>query len=188
MWAAYCAGCVPVGAAAIDTQGRVLAIGRNRIFQFEEEGGFLYGQTLAHAELNALIRLPVDGPDRYTCALYTTMEPCPLCLGALYMSGVRRLHYACRDPYTGSVDLLGATPYLRRKPIQVFWPELKTILIALHTEYELGFGLSQATRRLLETGERLYQREWLLARRCPSRGNCARCASRAIPPHRYSTG
>jgi tRNA(adenine34) deaminase len=152
-WTAYCSGCVPVGAAVTDAEGRILALGRNRVFQLEEEGGFLYGQPLAHAEVNALIHLPIEGLDRHACALYSTMEPCPLCLGALYTSGVRQLHYASRDPYAGSADLLGATPYLRRKPIQVSGPErpdLETILIAMHTEFELGFGLSETTLRLLE--------------------------------------
>jgi hypothetical protein len=81
-----------------------------------------------------------------------TMEPCPLCLGALYMSSVRQLHYACRDPYAGSVDLLSTTPYLRRKPIQVHGlesPEMETFLMALQCEFEFNFGLSETTRRLL---------------------------------------
>jgi tRNA(Arg) A34 adenosine deaminase TadA len=152
-WTACCAGCVPIGAVVTDSAGVILARGRNRIFQIEAETGMVSGQMLAHAELNALIRLPAEGLDRHTCALYSTMEPCPLCLGALYMSGVRRLHYACRDPYAGSVDLLGATPYLRRKPIQVFGPEslaLETILSALHTEFALEFEPSEMSRLLLE--------------------------------------
>ena len=28
--------------------------------------------------------------------IYTAVEPCPLCMGAIYMSGVRAIHYACR--------------------------------------------------------------------------------------------
>jgi tRNA(Arg) A34 adenosine deaminase TadA len=37
---------------------------------------------LAHAEINALIALGVHGDKRHELALYTTVEPCPLCLGA----------------------------------------------------------------------------------------------------------
>jgi tRNA(Arg) A34 adenosine deaminase TadA len=118
-WLAYCAGCVPVGAVVTDAAGRVLAYGRNQIWDTQGEEGCLSGHPLAHAEINALIQLPKEGIDPHTCTLYTTMEPCPLCLGAFYMSGVRQLRYASRDPYAGSTDLLGATPYLRRKPVRV---------------------------------------------------------------------
>jgi hypothetical protein len=56
------------------------------------------------------------------------------------MSGLRELRYAARDPFAGSINLLGTTPYLSRKPIRVFGPErvhLETILGALHTEFVL---------------------------------------------------
>jgi hypothetical protein len=95
---------------------------------------------LAHAEVNALLALDSDHADPHTCILYTSCEPCPLCFGAFYMSGLRELRYASRDPFAGSINLLGATPYLKRKPIRVFGPEradLETILGALHTEFVL---------------------------------------------------
>ena len=47
------------------------------------------------------------------------------------MSGLRELHYASRDPYAGSVNLLGATPYLQRKSIKIVGPELPGLEIVL---------------------------------------------------------
>lgn len=96
---------------------------------------------LAHAELNALLSMPNLMPGRHDFTLYTTMEPCPLCMGALYMSGVRGLHYACRDTYAGSANLLGSTPYYSRKPLRVRGPHnaaLEIVLMALCFAYYLG--------------------------------------------------
>ena len=152
-WMAGCAGSVPVGAVVTDAVGRIRARGRNRIFEAQGEDGCLHGQTLAHAEINALVTLPIVEVDRHTSTLYTTLEPCPLCMGAIYMSGVRQLRFAARDPYAGSVDMLGATPYLSRKPVQATGPErqdLEVLILALHTEFEYRCGLREGTRKLLE--------------------------------------
>jgi len=139
-WLAYCAGTVPIGALVTDANGQILSQGRNRIFDKQGEGGYLYGQTLAHAEINALITLDVGRAERYGCTLYTTVEPCPLCMGAFYMSSVRELRYATRDPRGGSTNLLGTTPYLSLKPVKVFGPEnagFEVVNMALNAEYFL---------------------------------------------------
>jgi tRNA(Arg) A34 adenosine deaminase TadA len=73
---------VPIGAVVTDANGRILSRGRNRINERDVESEYLHGQTLAHAEINALIALGVHGDKRHELALYTTVEPCPLCLGA----------------------------------------------------------------------------------------------------------
>ncbi len=138
-WAASCAGTVPIGAVVIDAAGCILSRGRNRILD-QGEPPYVYGHTLAHAELNALVALDYNGVDPHTCAIYTTTEPCPLCMGAIYMSGVRQVHYASRDPYAGSTNILGTTPYLSRKPVKVFGPErldLEIAVMAMFVEFEL---------------------------------------------------
>jgi tRNA(adenine34) deaminase len=139
-WTAYCARSIPIGAIVTGNSGQILARGRNRIWDANVPDGQVCQTELAHAELNALLSLGVDQGGRGSWALYTTTEPCPLCLGAFYMSGVRNLHYACRDPWAGSTNLLGTTPYLSRKPIRVTGPEnplLETVIVALFVEWEL---------------------------------------------------
>jgi tRNA(adenine34) deaminase len=162
-WAADCAGSVPIGAAVADAHGQVIARGRNRIADKrvpratasddeQRTNRAVFNHDLAHAELNALLSLPLVDWDKATpnsprqWTLYTTMEPCPLCLGAFYMSGLRQLYYAARDPYAGSVNLLGATPYLSRKPIQVLGPrpELEPLSIALIVESMLQDSMERA--------------------------------------------
>jgi tRNA(Arg) A34 adenosine deaminase TadA len=117
-WHAFMAGAIPVGAVVTDEHGQVLARGRNGV---GADAGLLGDHPIAHAELNAL--LATDGEQLHRGgALYTLLEPCPACIGGFYMSGLRRLHVAAHDPWAGSLGLLGATPYLRRKPIVVAPP------------------------------------------------------------------
>lgn len=143
-WEAYRAGSHPIGAVVLGPDGRLLARGRNRVFDLAP-GGHVKGNPLAHAEMNALLELDYAAVDPHACSLFTTTEPCPLCLGALYMSGVRHLRFGARDGWCGSVDLLGATPYLARKPIAVSgpWPQIEALVIVLQSE----FALRQDTRR-----------------------------------------
>jgi len=145
-WEAYCEDCVPIGAVATDLSGKILARGRNRIYTRRSADGRRHGKTLAHAEVEALNKVDYNAFDPHAGVLYTTTEPCPMCLGTFYMSGFRALHFASRDPYAGSIDLLGKTPYLSRKPIRVFEPfdlGLEIVLMALYIEYELVVGQNQ---------------------------------------------
>ena len=123
-WIAYCEKSLPIGAVVADRNGKILSVGRNRIYdRTDSDSGKLKGMPLAHAEMNALIALDYESINLRSAILYTTSEPCPLCIGGLYMSGVGELRYASRDPYTGSVELLEKTAYLRMKKIQVMGPE-----------------------------------------------------------------
>ncbi len=139
-WEGYCAGTVPIGAVVADANGKVISRGRNRTLDESAPNRETRDQMLAHAEINALLALNLDQEGRHTAALYTTMEPCPLCIGAFYMSSVRTLHFAGHDPYAGSTNLLGTTPYLSRKPIKIFPPfdeRLEIALTAMYTESEI---------------------------------------------------
>ena len=137
-WQAYRSGCIPIGAAIIDASGQVVTRGRNRVY----EGSRLYGEQgyspLAHAEMEALGALPQLDLDPHELILYTTTEPCPMCLGAWYMSGVRRLFFASRDPWAGSVEMIGGTWYLSTKPVHIHGPqpcELEDLVLALSVEF-----------------------------------------------------
>lgn len=139
-WEAYCAGTIPIGAVVVDANGKIVSRGRNRIHEKEAPEGQVCNNELAHAEINALLSLKLPYDEARLAALYTTMEPCPLCMGAVYMSDVKTVYYAARDPWAGSANLLGTTPYLSRKPFKVFAPVntlLENAIVALHTEWEL---------------------------------------------------
>ena len=120
--------------------------------------------------MNALLALQIPYGARESAILYTTTEPCPLCMGAIYMSVVRTLHYAARESHAGSTNLLGTTPYLSWKPIKVFGPSdplLEVLITAMTVEVELASWrksnhiVIQAWRKVIphgvELGEQLYQ-------------------------------
>ncbi len=137
-WDSYKAGSVPVGAVVLRRPtGRCIASGRNRINEREAPPGQIAGTTLAHAEINALVQVRRGSIDPRECVIYSVLEPCPLCMGAIYMSGIRTVAYACRDGFAGSTDLLGATPYMSRKGITVIGPSdcsLEAVTMALQVD------------------------------------------------------
>ena len=92
-------GEVPVGAVVV-VGGEIVAVAHN-----ERETGC---DPTAHAEILALRRAAAAlGSWRLTGAdLYVTMEPCPMCAGALVNARLRRLYFGCDDPKAGAVRTL----------------------------------------------------------------------------------
>jgi tRNA(adenine34) deaminase len=139
-WEAYRAGSLPIGAVVADGQGRILSTGRNRIYEISGPPGAVFGRKLAHAELNALLSLEGEKDPR-ACVLYTTTEPCPLCVGAARMADVGGLRYASREPWAGSAAMFETVPYLRRANLGLVGPEdprLEAVLVALLVERYLS--------------------------------------------------
>lgn len=92
-------GEVPVGAVIVK-DGRIIATGRNR----REMGK----NALAHAELEA-----IDGACKELggwrlsgCTLYVTLEPCPMCAGAIINARIDRVVQGTADPKAGSCGSL----------------------------------------------------------------------------------
>lgn len=139
-WDAYCHGSIPIGAVLADADGNVIAAGRSRQYEKDGPSGQIAWSKLSHAELNTLLQVSAhDHQNIRGCTLYTTMEPCPLCFGALVMSNVRNLRFAARDAWAGSTNLVKANSYIASKPIRIFGPDerLEILSTALNTEYFL---------------------------------------------------
>ena len=93
-------GDVPVGAVVLGPQGEVLARRHN-----ERE---LTGDPMAHAELLALrdAAPSFQGWRLLGATVVATLEPCPMCAGALVAARVGRLVYAATDPKAGACGSL----------------------------------------------------------------------------------
>ncbi|MFN3190806.1 MAG: tRNA adenosine(34) deaminase TadA [Aureliella sp.] len=90
---------VPVG--AIITQGsRVVGSGWNQRESLHD--------PTAHAEMIAITQAAASISDwrLENCTLYVTLEPCPMCAGAILQSRVARVVYGASDPKAGAVDSL----------------------------------------------------------------------------------
>ena len=93
---AFSAGEVPVGAVVVK-DGKVIGRGRNR----REE----HQSVLGHAELEAMEQAAkVLGSWRLTgCTLYVTLEPCPMCAGAIWNARISRVVYGAKDSRAGAM-------------------------------------------------------------------------------------
>lgn len=94
---AMLAGDVPVGAVVV-REGEMIARAYNRR---EAEG-----DPTAHAEVLALRQAAqVLGRRRLQdCTLYVTLEPCPMCAGAMVMAMLGCCYFAAKDPQQGCVE------------------------------------------------------------------------------------
>ncbi|HEV7439295.1 MAG TPA: nucleoside deaminase [Methylobacterium sp.] len=90
-------GEVPVGAAVV-RGGAVLAVAHNRPRALHD--------PTAHAEILAIrAACAAIGDERLIdCDLYVTLEPCPMCAGAISFARIRRLYFAAPDPKGGGVE------------------------------------------------------------------------------------
>lgn len=106
-------GDVPIGAVLVDADGRVVGRGHNR----REERG----DPTAHAEIEALRDAEhFDGWRREGTTLYVTLEPCPMCMGALVNARVARVVYGAADRKAGAAQTLyriGDDPRLNHRVV-----------------------------------------------------------------------
>jgi tRNA(Arg) A34 adenosine deaminase TadA len=140
-WAAYCNGSLPHGAVITNADGQIVARGRNRINEKAVDGMVLHGHRLAHAELNALIQTDWSKVVKETCVLYSTIEPCPMCVGAVRMAHAREIRYAARDNTSGGSTLIDKTPFFKSGQLHILGSEdaeLETVLLAMLIEAALG--------------------------------------------------
>jgi len=91
------AGEVPIGAIVV-CEGRVVGRGWNR--------NITDNDPTAHAEIVALrgAGAAVGNHRLAECELFATIEPCPMCAGALVHARIRRLIYGADDPKAGAVQ------------------------------------------------------------------------------------
>ncbi|MBE9006060.1 nucleoside deaminase [Fortiea sp. LEGE XX443] len=91
------AGEVPVGAVIIDGSGHLIAEGENRKERDQD--------PTAHAEIIAIraASQTLQSWRLHECTLYVTLEPCPMCAGAIVQSRLGMVVYGVDDPKTGAI-------------------------------------------------------------------------------------
>ena len=111
--------------AVIEEGGRIIAEAANRVT--------LDNDPTAHAEVNA-IRQAARSLGRFDlsgCDIYTSCEPCPMCLGAIYWAHLDHIYYGCnrRDAADAGFDdefiyqELSLAPAERQKMMEVLLPD-----------------------------------------------------------------
>ena len=97
----------PIGAVIVH-QGQVVGRGSST---------FASGRNnIAHAEINAINScsafLQEHGPE---CTLYTTCEPCVMCLGAIIMANIWEIVFGMPDNYIQGRLVIDAVPYIQKR-------------------------------------------------------------------------
>ena len=79
----------PFGALIINQNGDIIAIASNSVLKDHD--------PTAHAEINAIRQATkkLGTHDLSGCTLYTTAYPCPMCLGAIIWSNIKKVYYGC---------------------------------------------------------------------------------------------
>lgn len=91
-------GDVPVGCVVVNAAGEIIGRGRNR----REQGR----DATAHAEVEAIrAACAATGHWRlHGCTLYVTLEPCPMCAGAIINARISNVWYGAADEKAGACD------------------------------------------------------------------------------------
>ncbi|MBV5260866.1 nucleoside deaminase [Synechococcus moorigangaii CMS01] len=97
-------GEIPVGAIIVDGNNRLLAQSGNRKEKTTD--------PTAHAELLAIRAASQVRQDwqLQDCTLYVTLEPCPMCAGAIIHSRLKQVIYGTDDPKTGALRSVANFP------------------------------------------------------------------------------
>lgn len=79
----------PFGAVIVDNNGNIIANGNNRVLKDKD--------PTAHAEIVAIRKACKDlnTIDLSGCVLYTSCEPCPMCLSAVIWANIKKVYFGC---------------------------------------------------------------------------------------------
>ncbi len=108
---------VPVGAVLVNhVSGDILALTHNTRERDKN--------VLGHAELNAIQKASEQTKDwrLSDCTLYVTLEPCPMCAGAIIAARIPRVVCAAKDPVAGA---MGSVWALHSHPMKREAPEIE---------------------------------------------------------------
>jgi tRNA(Arg) A34 adenosine deaminase TadA len=158
-WESFRDGGIAVGAVLSVGSGEIIGRGRNQRFGSAPRG------LLAHAEIQALTGLTAGKDRPLDVALYTTLHPCPMCLGAVVVARVNHLHFAAYDPaWLGIGRLPELNDEVRRR-----WPRVTGPLDGPVGEWAAVLPCLNTSGSLVQAMEAVAPRRAELARAVASR-------------------
>ena len=117
----------PIG-AAVAHNGQIVARGSNT-FATDRS-------PIAHAEMNALLACaPYLYEHGHDCVIYTTCEPCVMCLGAIVMANIRSVVFGMPDYYIRARSVIDNVEYVRRRIHNYVGGVLREECIELYKRY-----------------------------------------------------
>ena len=149
-WESFRNDSLPIAAVIVGVDGNAVSIGRNQILEERFKN-----RNMAHGEMDALMNLDYDAhPEIRKYTMYTTLEPCPMCMGSIVMSDVRKLRIATRDPWAGAVEMC-RLPYIAEKNIDITFesgmmPKILTVIYLYRLWEGYGTNAGNFLKRLSE--------------------------------------
>lgn len=139
-WESSCAGSFGIGAVIADRDGAVRYTGRNRILEADPGDDVLAGSSIAHAEMNVLAKLRYRAHEADDLELFTTLQPCIQCLGAIRLSSVRDVVVLAPDPLFRGIEAIVASHEFvgRNPPVIEHLPVTPWTVLALLLPTHLG--------------------------------------------------
>ncbi|WP_066363406.1 nucleoside deaminase [Neobacillus drentensis] len=97
----------PIGAVIVHN-GTIISRGSNRINTMDSE--------LAHAEIHAMNQCASYlRKHARECILYTTVEPCMMCLSTITLANIRNVVFALEDKYMDMAHFIESNPYIKKR-------------------------------------------------------------------------
>jgi tRNA(adenine34) deaminase len=140
----------PIGCVIIDENGKIIARAHNEVAKRNDR--------TAHAEMLAIKKANkyINGENIRKWTLYTTMEPCLMCMGTIIMAHIGIVVWGTNDVLIKAHTILNTNPYLRtRKLVTIACPdtELEKQCRTIHEEYWISHGRPDAIRPIIEEPE-----------------------------------
>ena len=168
-WISFISGSIPIGAVLCDPEGKIILSDHNRKHEAQT-----INKNISHAEANLLRALDTSVYDPKALTLYSTMEPCPMCMGTIVMANIKKVSYAAADPYCGMAHLVKTEPYYSSQNISCVYEgkELEQFQLTIQSYCELryieqgadGYVLGKFAElcpAAVKTAERLFKTKWL---------------------------
>jgi len=168
-WEAFKNGSLPIGAVIVDENDNIISVGRNQTGE-----KIVPNPKTAHAETMCIRNLDVAKyPDVKQYTLFTSLEPCPMCMGTMVMGLMRKLRVAAKDSYCGAIRHTWLDPYIKDKNIDValIGGEMQDVQYVEQCYFylrEFGGetnylveGFRKDSPKAVEVAERLYEEKYL---------------------------
>jgi len=143
---AYRRGSTAIGCAIMNEHNECISTGENSIYA-NDSIEKINRHNLAHAEINAILKA---GSGRTTdvsnYTIYTTMEPCIMCFGAIVMCYYKKVKFAALDPYGGATGLNSQDTY--NLQIEGPFEGLQNIQVALTVYRSMKLNLTVVNRTI----------------------------------------
>jgi tRNA(Arg) A34 adenosine deaminase TadA len=133
----------PIGCVIADHEGHIIARAHNQVSKLKD--------PTAHAEMLAIrAAIPLIRADSARgWTLYSTLEPCPMCMGTIIMCHIGTVVWAAPDRRIRTRGLLSANAYMRTRRLTTIacpYPDLEQTCSEMHDAYWISRGRPDAVR------------------------------------------